>query len=389
MLKRICNLPTSQSFFLFGPRQTGKTTLVNSFLEQDRSWSVNLLDRSVYLRYLANPNSFYLETKKRILDESLSYVFVDEIQKIPALLDEVQRLIHETKTKFILTGSSARKLKRTGANLLGGRALERHIFPFTRSELGANFDLDSVLRFGSLPSVILEQSSETRVDLLSAYVSTYLAEEIQQESLVRNLPGFVNFLEVAAQQSGELLNFSDVGRDAGLHARTTQTYYEILVDTLIGIRLPAYYRSVRKRLRVTPKFYLFDIGVLNALERQLRSEPDKNRYGRLFEHFIVLETHRLVNYLSPDGRIFFWRTKDDQEVDLLIENKGKLIAAIEIKSSTKVTKEYLSGLRSFSEEYPNVPCYAVARVPEAFNVDSVNVLPWEKYLKELQRWLAK
>ncbi len=388
MLRRLCNLPLSNSFFLLGPRQTGKTTLIQSVLLDKSAWQVNLLDRAIYLRYLRDPNAFYLEAKKHLKETGFQFIFIDEIQRIPELLDEVQRLIQETGIRFILTGSSARKLKKSGANLLGGRALERHIFPLTRFELGSDFCFEDVLKFGSLPSIILEPAQDTRVDLLSTYISTYLAEEIQQEALLRNLPGFVSFLEVAAQQSGELLNFSKVARDAGLHARTTQTYFELLSDTLIGIRLSAYNRSVRKRLRITPKFYLFDLGVINALERQLRSEPDVNRFGRLFEHFIVLETYRLVKYLSPDGRLYFWRTKDDQEVDLLLENKGKLIAAVEIKSSTKVSRENLSGLKSFSEEYPQVPSYVVARVPEAYELDFVSVLPWEKYLVKLQSWLS-
>lgn len=380
MLPRLCNLPKSLSFFLLGPRQTGKTTLIDSFIADKKAFKVNLLDRNVFLRYLTDPGLFYAETSKEITQNSVSYVFIDEIQKIPTLLDEVQRLIQETGVIFILSGSSARKLKRSDANLLGGRAVERHIFPLTYKELGSSFSLDAVLKYGSLPNIILNPSDEEKIDLLSSYVSTYLAEEIQQESIVRNLPGFVSFLEVAAQQSGELMNFSHVGRDANLQPRTVQTYYDILVDTLIGTRLPAYNKSIRRQVRQTPKFYLFDIGVLNALERQLRSTPDVNRFGRLFEHLIVLETHRLVKYFSSDGRIFFWRTKDGQEVDLLIESRGQLVAAIEIKSSTKVSMEYLSGLSAFHEEHPKVPRYVVARVPKVYDLNGIQVLPWESYL---------
>ncbi len=314
-------------------------------------------------------------------------MFIDEIQKIPALLDEVQRLLQETDARFILTGSSARKLKRSGANLLGGRAVERQLFPLTFAELNGAVQIEEILRYGALPNIILNRSIDSRIELLGAYVSIYLTEEIQQEALVRNLPGFVSFLEVAAQQSGQILNYANVGRDANLHGRTAQSYYQILEDTLLGIRLAPYTRSARKRLSFSPKFYLFDIGVINALERQLTSEPDVNRFGRLFEHFIILETHRLVKYLSIDGRIFFWRTKDGQEVDLLIENRGKLIAALEIKSSTKVTKEYLSALNSFNQDHPNIPRYVVARVPQAYDLDGITVLPWQRYLAEMPTWL--
>jgi predicted AAA+ superfamily ATPase len=391
MIRRICKLPINNSFFLFGPRQTGKTTLIEGFVAGRRVWVINLLDRTVYHRYLASPGQFYAEAKKKITDEQIEILFIDEVQKIPALLDEVQRLMHEQPaTVFILSGSSARKLKREGANLLGGRAVSRNLSPLTHHELGECASLDDILQFGSLPSIILKPSTEERVDLLTAYVTTYLSEEIQQESLVRNLPGFLNFLEVAAQQSGELLNFSNVARDAQLQPRTVQSYYDILVDTLIGIKLQAYSKSVRRRLRSTPKFYLFDLGVLNTLERQLRSTPDKVRRGRLFEHFIVLETDRLLRYLSTDGRAFFWRTKDGQEVDLLIEDRGVLIAAVEIKSSSVITPQYFSGLRAFADEHPSVPRYVVADVPEGFELqDLATVLPWREYLMLLDRWLRK
>ena len=345
------------------------------------------MDRAVFMRYLTSPNLFYLEAKKLLDDSGPLVIFIDEIQKIPALLDEVQRLMQEAGARFIMTGSSSRKLKRSGANLLGGRAVERHIFPLTYTELGGAAGLEEVLRYGSLPGIILNPCGDSRIDLLNAYVSIYLAEEIQQEALVRNLPGFVSFLEIAAQQSGQILNFANVGRDTGLHGRTVQSYYQILEDTLIGVRLAPYTRSARRRLSFSPKFYLFDIGVVNALERQLNSVPDVVRFGRLFEHFIVLETHRLVSYLSSDGRVFFWRTKDGQEVDLLLEHKGRLIAAVEIKSSERVTGEYLSALRAFRADYPDVPRYVAARVPQAYDVDGVTVLPWERYLQGLPAWL--
>ena len=389
MIHRICNIPILTSFFLFGPRQTGKTTLINQFLKDKNHWSIDLLERSTYMRYLVSPEQFYKEALHNIRNNNPDYIFIDEIQKIPSLLDEVQRLMQNTNKVFILTGSSARKLKRSNANLLGGRATERHIYPLCINELGNDINLSDILHYGTLPSIALEPSIDKRIDLLNAYVSIYLTEEIQQESLVRNLPGFVNFLEIAAQQSGELLNYSNIARDIGLQARTVQTYYDILSDTLIGLKLPAYNRSARKRLRNTPKYYLFDIGIINALERQLRSEPDVNRFGKLFEHFIILESDRLAHYLSPDARLYFWHTLDDKEVDLLIENKGKIIAAIEIKSSTKVSLNYLSGLKAFASYYPDVPRYVVARVPESYSENGITILTWQQYLDQLCEWLKE
>ena len=315
MLHRFCNLPIEHSFFLFGPRQCGKTTLILSYLEKltqvnpSSCWAINLLESKTYLRYVADPSLFRSEILERYnnFNQTLGIVFVDEIQL----------LMDTTPIKFILTGSSARKLKRGGANLLGGRAIEKHIFPLIFDEAGEQiYDLAQVLRWGSLPSVLLYPDQALRLELLSAYISVYLKEEIQQEAVVRNIPGFVNFLEVAAQQSGQLLNFTAIARDTNLNTRTVQTYYQILEDTLIGIRLLAYKRSVRRRLSHAPKFYIFDLGVLNALERQLESDPDVVRFGKLFEHFIVLETYRLARYLSPFNQVFFWRTKDGLEVDL-------------------------------------------------------------------------
>lgn len=351
-------------------------------------WLINLLKPGVSERYLSNPKLFYHEVLKRKGDNPLLHtIIVDEIQRVPELLNSVQLLMSESSLRFVLTGSSARKLKRGGANLLGGRAVERQIFPLTRQELGDRFELDQVLRFGTIPGIILEHSPDERTDLLNAYVSTYLREEIQQEAIVRNVPGFITFLEIAAQCSGELLNFAGVGRDAGLHGRTVQTYYQILEDTLIGVRLPAYRKSIRRRLRAGSKFYLFDIGVLNALERQVRSDPDVVRRGRLFEHFIVLETHRLARYLSGDAQLYYWRTRDDLEVDLIIENRGKVIAAVEIKSSSRVTAEHLSGLHAFGEEHPQVARFVAAQVDEPFELNGTTVLPWEKYLSEVVTWL--
>jgi predicted AAA+ superfamily ATPase len=389
MILRFCKLPVNQSFFLFGPRQTGKTTLNETFISSRPHWSVNLLNRALVLRYLAKPGQFYAEAKRKILDEAIEILFIDEVQKVPELLDDVQRLLHEhPNVVFILSGSSARKLKREGVNLLGGRAVSRHLFPLTYREMQGRIPLEDLLKYGSLPGIILKMSENDRVDLLGGYVTTYLTEEIQQESLVRNLPGFLNFLEIAAQQSGELLNYSNVARDARLQPRTVQSYYEILTDTLVGVTLQAYSKSARRRLRTTPKFYLFDLGVVNALERQLRSTPDSVRRGKLFEHFIFLETYRTIKYTSSDGRCYFWRTKDGQEVDLLIENRGNLIAAVEIKSSSVITPQYFSGLRAFSDEYPHIPRYIVADVQEAFQLDNLaTVLPWSEYLRLLEKWL--
>lgn len=236
---------------------------------------------------------------------------------LPDLLNEVHLLIEKHRCHFILSGSSARKLRRGGANLLAGRAVERFLFPFVYAEIASSFDLEAALRFGTLPA-IHERPQTEQIDILGTYANTYLREEIQQEGLVRNLGGFLRFLDLASAQCGELVNFSAFGRECGLPTRTVQAYYDILEDTLIGCRLEPWTRSARKRLVAHQKFYLFDTGVANAVNRRLTAPPDSALRGRLFEQLMVLETLRMRSYLRSEARLFFWRTNAGAEVDLLI-----------------------------------------------------------------------
>ena len=385
MLPRLCTLPARQSCLLLGPRQTGKSTLVRSFLRGRRAWTVDLLHHEVFLRYVREPGLFRREAEAKI-QSGIRDIFVDEIQKIPALLDEVHVLIEATGARFILTGSSARKLKGRGTNLLAGRAVTRKLHPLTRSEQGERFDLDRTLRFGSLPAVVTRPDVEA-VDLLRSYSQTYLREEIQAEAIVRNLGGFARFLEVASAQCGELLNYTAVGRDASLATRTVQEYFQILEDTLLGFRLEPWRRGPRARLVGHPRFYLFDTGVTNALNRRLTSEPDPTQRGRLFEQLVVLDCLRLVDYGNSEARLFFWRTNHGAEVDLLIEKHGKIRAAIEIKAKTRVASADLSGLRAFAQAHPRVPLVVVALVPEEHRLGAVDVLPYERFLERLTAWI--
>jgi predicted AAA+ superfamily ATPase len=303
------------------------------------------------------------------------------------LLSEVHYLIEKYPgIRFILTGSSARKLKRTGIDLLAGRAVERHLFPFVHEEIKQSFSLDRALKFGTLPALTDCEGDEERRDILEAYVHTYLQEEIKAEGISRNLGGFSRFLDVAAGQNGEIVNFTSVGRDCGVPVRTVQSYYEILEDTLIGFPLRPWRRSLRKRLAAHPKFYFFDTGVVNAVNKKLTAGLDPLWRGRLFEHFMVLETYRLLKILRSEASLYFWRTNTGSEVDILIEKHGRLIAACEIKSSALAGGPALSGLRSFHRDNPAVPRYVVSTASDAYKIKGVTVLPWKEYLELLPQW---
>jgi predicted AAA+ superfamily ATPase len=346
---------------------------------------VDLLHHDVFLRFAKEPGRFRSEAIAKIRG-GVRTIFIDEVQRVPALLDEVHAIIEETKTRFLLTGSSARKLKRGGANLLAGRAATRRLHPLTLAEIGSTFDLERALRLGTLPAVVSGDDESAR-ELLAAYAETYLREEIQAEGIVRNVGGFARFLDVAAAQSGEILNASAVASDAAVSARTVRSYFEILEDTLIGFRLEPWSKSPRARLVGHPRFYFFDTGVTNVLNRRLHGELDLPSRGRLFEQWIVTECARVVDYLHPETRLFYWRTHHGAEVDLLFERHGKLRLAVEIKSRRTISGVDLSGLRSFAEAHPGTPRVIVATAPEPFTVDGVEVLPWRRFFESLGRWL--
>lgn len=386
MIKRIVDLPRGKSFFLVGPRQTGKSTLIRSLLDA-ASWSVDLLQSELFLRYAREPELFRREAEMKITRQRVKTIFIDEVQRLPELLNEVHLLIERHACRFILSGSSARKLRRGSTNLLAGRAVERYLFPFVQAEVSDSFALEDALRFGTLPAIFGKSQSE-KIDILGAYANTYLREEIQQEGLVRNLGGFSRFLDVASAQCGELVNFSAFGRECGLPTRTMQAYYEILEDTLIGYRLEPWTRSARKRLVAHQKFYLFDTGVANAVNRRLTAPPDPALRGRLFEQLMVLETYRLRSYLRSEARLFFWRTNAGAEVDLLLEKHGKLVGAFEIKARKHVSGADLSGLRAFREEHPQVPRAIICNAAEPYELEGVRVLPWKSYLEVLPEILT-
>jgi predicted AAA+ superfamily ATPase len=382
MLSRKADLPENRSFFLFGPRQTGKSTLIHSRFG-DNAWIVNLLHGEEYARYAMNPAQYRLDTEEKIRTSNIRRFVLDEVQRVPALLNEVHALIENYPDRqFVLLGSSARKLKRGGANMLAGRALQRFLFPFTAAEMGEHFNIDNALRFGTLPPLLGLNDTEKQ-DTLKAYTETYLREEVQMEGFVRNLGGFYRFLEIAAAASGELVNFSNISRECRLPVRTVQSYYEIMEDTLIGFRLQPWLKSERKRLVAHPKFYFFDTGVTNAINRRLSSPPDPRLAGRLFEQFIVIELYRNIHYSRSEIQIYFWRTNTGAEVDLVFAKHGEIIGACEIKSAPEVSGNDFSGLRSFRNDNTDVPLMVVYRGSQPYRTsDGIRVIPWKLFIDE-------
>lgn len=336
-LKRLVPKP-KQSFFLFGPRGTGKTTWVRH--EFPEAHEVSLLDESLYQSYLADVSRFAGEL--RALPDG-AWVFVDEIQRMPNLLNEVHRFIEEKGLRFILTGSSARKLKRADVNLLAGRALVRHLHPFLPSELGEGFDLTAVLRWGSIPLV---WASRERDETLRAYVQTYLKEEIRAEGLVRNLPGFARFLPVAAVLHGQTINVASAAREAEVGRNTLSGFFDILEDTLLAFRLPAYEARLRLRERKHPKLYWADPGLARAAGNRY-GELHQEEKGALLEGLVATILRGCGDYFRLFDGFYYWASASgrDTEVDFLLERRGAF-TAIEVKASGKPTDGHLKGLRA-------------------------------------------
>lgn len=386
MYPRKLSLPLGeQSCFLFGPRQTGKTTLLSAISAHRPRFDVTLLDTETLLAYGREPGRFRREVEHWVKRHPGGIVVVDEIQKLPPLLDEIQFLLDSLRGRvtFVMTGSSARKLRRTSANLLGGRAWPYTLFPLTIRELGRDFDLGSVLRFGSLPPVIGRPEGFCR-RFLKAYAQTYLKEEILQEALVRNVPAFSRFVELAADQSGGLVNYSSFAAETGVASKTIREYYQVLEDTLLAFAVPPYTRSARKRLTRHPIYHLFDLGVCNALAGRLAAQPTRgtSAYGRLFEQFIVLELKRLLTYRELDWPMYYWRTAHGAEVDVVLETDGG-VWAIEIKSGATIRPTELSGLRSFREDHPDARLVCVADIDRPFNVGDIECLPWRSFFDQV------
>jgi len=342
MLERILKIHNELelSIFLFGARQTGKSTILRQ--QFPNAIYIDLLDTSIKDRFSRRPSLLY----EMLIDKPKdTLVIIDEIPEVPELLNEAHRLITEKQLLFILCGSSARKLKRKGHNTLGGRALPIYLYPFVSVEI-PDFEIDRAVNYGMIPSHYLAKNPSRR---LAAYVQVYLKEEIKEEALVRNLNTFQRFLEVAALTDGEIINYNNIAQDCGVSATTVNAYFDILEDTLIGFRIPAYTKVMKRRVVQSPRFYYFDIGVTNhLLHRQglLRGSSD---YGHAFEHLVIQELYAYLHYNHSEEELSYWRTYTGIKVDAVI---GNARIAIEIKSVEEVLPRHLKGLKTFGEEHP-------------------------------------
>lgn len=365
------SLLTKKSHFLFGPRGIGKSSLIKHALS-DESFIVDLLHSAIYMRLMDNPS----QLEAMIAANPKPFIVIDEIQRVPELLNEVHRLIENKQTRFLLTGSSARKLKRYGVNLLAGRAREAALFPLTYHEL-PHFDLQRYLQYGGLPMVVL---SDEPAEELDAYVHTYLEEEIKAEALVQKLPAFSRFLQLSSLTSGTTLNFSAIASDAGVSSVTLREYYQILEDTFLGFTVSPWQHAFKRKAVSTARFYYFDTGVKNRLAN-LYAVPEKtDLFGQAFEHFIAMELRAYLSYSRKKLPLHFWRTSEGgHEVDFII---GEEIA-IEVKASRHTSSKHLKGLTYLKEENKLKNYYLVSQDPVALKQDGIHVLPWEHFLKQL------
>ncbi|HLF65337.1 MAG TPA: AAA family ATPase [Saprospiraceae bacterium] len=383
MLYRIAEFSSVSSFFLFGARGTGKTWLLMDRYNPEEAIYIDLLNPDIERRYLLDPNELLKELAA--VDARKEWIIIDEIQKVPKLLDLVHQQIETAGQKFILSGSSARKLKRGAANLLAGRAFVYHLYPLAARELGKLFSLEDALNWGTLPRLLELHNPSDKYEYLRAYTNTYIREEILQEQIVRKLEPFQRFLQVAAQMSGRVINYSKIAKEAGTSVPTVQSYFQILEDTLLGFTIPAFHESIRKRQRESPKFYFIDGGIQRALNDELLIplKPKTYSYGFAFEQFVINEIYRLQSYYRKDYRLSYLRTGADVEVDLVIERPGEKRAVVEIKSATKINDADVRAIQSLGSGIRDSELYCFSLDPTVKKIGDVLCIPWQRGLEEI------
>jgi predicted AAA+ superfamily ATPase len=382
-IKRLLDVP-NRSFFLFGPRGVGKSTWLKKTMGD--ALFVDLLDSSLYLELSQNPMN--LEALAGNIPEG-SWIVIDEIQKIPTLLDEVHRLMEKKRWRFALCGSSARKLRRGGVNLLGGRAITRNLDTFSYAELGDIFDLDFSLQWGLLPWVQLEK--ENAADILDSYVNTYIKEEIKEEGIIRRIPPFLRFLKIAGQFNGQLVNAQNISSEAMVPRSTVDVYFSILEDTLLGHFLPAYRPSVKVREQTHPKFYWFDPGVARSAAGLLFDPIDRIWKGTALETMIYHELRVFNHTRNRNREIFFYRTANGAEIDFVIETRKRQptsvphIVCIEVKLAEKWKHSWEHNMRSLqaSDKIKVDRMIGVYTGQRTYHFNDLDVLPAEEFLKRL------
>ena len=359
-----------ESIFFWGPRQSGKSTLLKTLFTDALFFDLLLSD--LYKRLLTNPE--YL--RETVIASGKKVVVIDEIQKIPNLLNEVHWLISNHSIRFILSGSSPRKIIRSGENLLGGRALRYELFPFTSSEI-PNFDLLRALNHGLLPRHYLSNNPKRNI---AAYIGSYLRDEIVAEAKIRNVDVFARFLESAAFSNGEIVNYTNIASDCGVSSPTIKEYFQILEDTLIGRFVPVFQHKPKRRVIKSPKFYFFDVSITNHLLNRPKIELGTELFGNAFESFILQELMAHKHYSGKEYQISYWRTASQLEVDFIL---GKHEVAIEVKSSNKISSKHLGGIRAFRTEYQVKRSIVVCTENLARFHDEIEILPWKLFLDKL------
>jgi predicted AAA+ superfamily ATPase len=364
---RSLTLPQT-SFFLFGPRGTGKSSWVGSVLAD--ATTIDLLEADTFVRLQSAPERL----EGMVSSRAGGWVVIDEVQKVPALLDEVHRLIEKRKLRFALTGSSARKLRRGGVNLLAGRARTLDMFPLTARELGRDFDIAHASRHGGLPGAWVQEDPK---GFLAAYVRTYLEEEVRQEGLTRNLAGFSRFLEAASFSQAAVLNVSAVARDCGVERKTVDQWFQALEDLLLAVRLPMFTRRAKRAMTAHPRFFLFDAGVYRTLRPRGPLDTDAEIDGPALETFVLNELRAANSYFQLGYALSTWRTEAGAEVDFVLYGERGL-HAIEVKRSASVRGDSLDGLRLFAEDYPPARCWLLYGGEKRIRVDGVECVPLHK-----------
>ncbi len=377
MYSRLIQPKAKKSFFLFGPRGTGKTTWLRH--QFPHATYVDLLEARLFTMLTADPQR--LETL--IPPKSDGWVVIDEIQRVPELLNEVHRLIESKKIHFAMTGSSARKLRHRGVNLLAGRALTYHMYPLTAKELGDDFSLQHAIKFGHLPATFREPDAKR---YLESYIATYLQQEIEQEGLTRHLDRFTRFLEAASFSQGSVLTMADVARESSVSQKMIEHYFGILEDLMIGCRLPVFAHKAKRKLVVHSKFYFFDTGIYQAIRPRGPLDIESEIGGVAFESLVFQELRAMNEYLNLGYKLYYWRTSTGQEVDFILYGKKSLIA-VEVKRGDKVKSDDLRGLRMFCADYPEAKPYLVYGGTRTLWEKGVECVPAEKFLKNLEKYL--
>ena len=377
MYNRILHLDLTkqQTCFLWGPRQTGKSTLIRTLYPRARRYDLLLAD--VYRALIDRPELIREECLAAGLDgeSQVDPIVIDEVQRIPELLNEVHWLAENKGLRFLLCGSSARKLKRGGGNLLGGRAVRYQLHPLVSAEI-PDFSLEKALNAGLLPRHYLSARPRR---LIQAYVGDYLREEIAAEALTRNIPAFSRFLEVAALSNGELINYNTIAAECGVSAPTVKGYFQILEDTLIGRFVPTFRRRAKRRVVVAPRFYFFDVGVVAHLTGRGQIQPGSELFGRAFEHFIYMEVSAYSSYSGAFYPVSYWRTTSGFEVDFIFGD-----VALEVKSTSRIQDRHLKGIRAFKEEFNMARYLVVSRDASPRRTpDGILILPWRDFLDQL------